>query len=139
MPILLPIGQELGFDYGTFWRVCGHRTVSWIYYLSWHKSFAASAVSEQPFLDIVKNSAFLALLVTVLIVTFQMLFSGLLNKIVLWNFWETSPIMTEKVFNACQHDCLIIAQWLAPLSMTGWYLFVVVKSMPSRGVFYAER
>ncbi len=74
MPILLPIGQELGFDpvhFGVF--VVTALSVGFITPPVGINLFAASAVSEQPFLDIASKTipAFLALLVTVSIIAFS--------------------------------------------------------------------
>jgi C4-dicarboxylate transporter DctM subunit len=73
MPILLPIGQELGFDpvhFGVF--VVTALSVGFITPPVGINLFAASAVSEQPFLDIANKTipAFLALVVTVSIIAF---------------------------------------------------------------------
>ena len=73
MPILLPIGQELGFDpvhFGVF--VVTALSVGFITPPVGINLFAASAVSEQPFLDIASKTipAFLALVVTVSIIAF---------------------------------------------------------------------
>ena len=73
MPILLPIGQELGFDpvhFGVF--VVTALSVGFITPPVGINLFAASAVSEQPFLNIANKTipAFLALVVTVSIIAF---------------------------------------------------------------------
>jgi C4-dicarboxylate transporter DctM subunit len=73
MPIFLPIGQELGFDpmhFGVF--VVTALSVEFITPPVGINLFAASAVSEQLFLDIASKTipAFLALVVTVSIIAF---------------------------------------------------------------------
>ena len=80
MPILLPIGMELGFDpvhFGVF--VVTALSVGFITPPVGINLFAASAVSEQPFLDIASKTvpAFFALVVTVASIAF-------LPKVVLW-------------------------------------------------------
>ena len=74
MPILLPIGQELGFDpvhFGLF--VVTALSVGFITPPVGIRLFAASTVSQQPFLDIASKiiPAFLVLLFTVSTITFS--------------------------------------------------------------------
>jgi len=73
MPILLPIGQELGFDplhFGVF--VVTALSVKFITPPIGINLFAAFALSEQPFLGIVSKiiPAFLASVITVSIIAF---------------------------------------------------------------------
>ena len=80
MPILLPIGMELGFDpvhFGVF--VVSTLSVGFITPPVGINLFAASAVSGQPFLDIASKAlpAFVALIVTVSAIAF-------LPDLILW-------------------------------------------------------
>ena len=80
MPILLPIGIELGFDpvhFGVF--VVSTLSVGFITPPVGINLFAASAVSGQPFLDIANKAlpAFVALIVTVSAIAF-------LPDLILW-------------------------------------------------------
>ena len=81
MPILLPIGMELGFDpahFGVF--VVTTLSVGFITPPVGINLFAAAVVSEEPFLKIAVKAipAFLSLLVAIgIIVTFQAWFYGL--------------------------------------------------------------
>jgi hypothetical protein len=98
MPILLPIGQELGFDplhFGVF--VVTALSVEFITPPIGINLFAAFALSEQPFLGIVSKMipAFLAPVITVSIIAFFLMpFFGFDSLKQFFNFllWRQIPI-----------------------------------------------